>query len=390
MRVRQALLNLVSNASKFTSSGTVTISTARLGEGADGRLEITVEDTGIGMTPDQIGKLFQDFSQADSSTTRKYGGTGLGLAISRRVCQMMGGDIRVESEPGKGSRFTIVLPMAETAAEPAAPVVPLADAARHRPASLSDNALILVIDDDPTVHKVVRRHLERDGFAVASAEGGREGLRLARELNPAAITLDIYMPDLDGWTVLAAIKGDPALAHIPVVLMTIMDEKDRGFSLGATDYLVKPVERETLIGVLRQVGKATAGHVLIVDDDEFVRRDVKTALENVGWRASEATNGAVALGLLQNDPPDVILLDLMMPEMDGFTFLQEMRRREEWRGLPVVVITARDLSAEDRARLNGGVERVIQKTGRDEMMREVLDVLGRRVERRSGERTAVA
>jgi adenylate cyclase len=390
MRVRQALLNLVSNASKFTSNGTVTISSATSDGSGSERLEIAVEDTGIGMTPEQLGKLFQEFSQADSSTTRKYGGTGLGLAISRRFCQMMGGDITVDSELGKGSRFTIVLPMQVAEQEHAAAPVQSPEAKRARPPSSPKNSLILVVDDDQTVREVVGRYLEREGFAVASADGGREGLRLARELNPAAITLDVNMPDLDGWTVLAAIKGDPTLAHIPVILMTILDEKNRGFSLGATDYLVKPVDRDTLIRVLRQVGNATARRILIVDDDEAGRRDMKIALQQVGWQTAEADNGQVALKLLQEARPDAILLDLMMPQMNGFEFLDEMRCNSEWRNIPVIVITARDLSAEDRARLNGGVERVIQKRGRDEMLGEVRDVLSRCVERRRGERAAVA
>jgi signal transduction histidine kinase/CheY-like chemotaxis protein/methyl-accepting chemotaxis protein len=389
MRVRQALLNLVSNASKFTANGTVTISSAKLVDAGSERLEIAVEDTGIGMTPEQLGKLFQEFSQVDSSTTRKYGGTGLGLAISRRFCQLMGGDITVESEPGKGSKFTISLPM--QVAEEQQVVVPVKspEFTRARWSSSTDNPLILVVDDDHTVRDVVGRYLERAGFAVASADGGREGLRLARELNPAAITLDVKMPDLDGWTVLAALKGDPTLAHIPVVLMTILDEKNRGFSLGAIDYLVKPIDHDTLIRVLRRVGSTPVGSILIVDDDDVGRRGVKIALERVGWQTAEADNGEAALTLLQNMRPEVILLDLMMPQMDGFEFLDQMRRKKDWCDIPVVVITARDLTAEDRARLNGGVERVIQKTGRDEMLREVLDVLSRCAGRR-GERAAMA
>jgi adenylate cyclase len=390
MRVRQALLNLLSNASKFTSNGTIIVSSAKLGEGESERLEIAVQDTGIGMSPEQLDKLFQEFSQADSSTTRKYGGTGLGLAISRRFCQMMGGDISVESELGKGSKFTITLPIKVAEQEEAVtPALPAAAARPHRPTPL-DDPLILVVDDDQTVRDVVRRYLERGGFSVTSADGGQEGLRLARELDPAAITLDIKMPDLDGWTVLAAIKGDPTLAHIPVVLMTILDEKGRGFSLGATDYLVKPVDHDTLIRVLRQASKTSAGHILIVDDDEIGRRSMKAALERAGWTISEADNGQSALSTLKGARPDAILLDLMMPEMDGFEFLDEMRRVNEWRDIPVIVITARDLTAEDCARLDGGVQRVIQKRGRDEMLRDVLDVLGRRIGRGGGERAAVA
>ena len=244
-RFRQALLNLASNANKFTENGTVTIAAQRQ-QRADGRdwITIAVSDTGIGMTPEQMGRLFQEFSQADSSTTRKYGGTGLGLAISRHFCRMMGGDITVESQPGEGSTFTIRLPRMVQPGRGAD-----GERRRRHRASRADVAAtavprILVVDDDATVRELVARHLERAGFAVVTASGGQEGLRLARELRPAAVTLDIMMPDLDGWTVLAAIKGDPALAAIPVVLMTIVEEKNRGYALGAADYLVKPVDRE--------------------------------------------------------------------------------------------------------------------------------------------------
>jgi signal transduction histidine kinase/CheY-like chemotaxis protein/HAMP domain-containing protein len=387
MRVRQALLNLVSNASKFTANGTVTISSSKLGEAGSDRLAVTVEDTGIGMSPEQLDKLFQEFSQADSSTTRKYGGTGLGLAISRRFCQMMDGDITVESEVGKGSKFTILLPVKVAEDGRASTPVQALPARLLRP--VSEKSQILVVDDDQTARDIVRRYLERDGFAVVSAEGGREGLRLARELNPAAITLDVMMPDLDGWTVLAAIKGDPDLAHIPVVMMTILDEKNRGFSLGATDYLVKPIDQDALIQVLRQVASVPVSRILIVDDDEIARHSIKIALENIGWHAAEAVNGRAALDAIDQAQPDAILLDLMMPEMDGFEFLDELRRKAEWRGIPVIVITARDLTEEDRTRLNGGIARVIQKRGRDEMLREVLDSLGRVIDRSRG-RTAVA
>ena len=207
-------------------------------------------DTGIGMTEEQMGRLFQEFSQADSSTARKYGGTGLGLAISRHFCRMMGGDITVESKPGEGSTFTIRLPRIVQSDE--ALVTEALRKARAEPvhpvAEEAEEPLILVVDDDATVRELVERHLERAGFAVVTARGGQEGLRLVRELRPAAVTLDIMMPDLDGWTVLAAIKGDPALAAIPVVLMSIVDQKNRGYALGAADYLVKPVDRSQARG----------------------------------------------------------------------------------------------------------------------------------------------
>ena len=387
IRVRQALMNLVSNASKFTSKGTVTISASRKGEGTGESIEISVADTGIGMTPEQLAKLFQEFSQADSSTTRKFGGTGLGLAISRRFCQMMGGDISVESELGRGSNFTIALP---AHVGEAAEQIRVPEPVRARIAGSSQDApLILVIDDDATVREVVGRYLEREGFTVAEAAGGHEGLRLARELNPAAITLDITMPDLDGWTVLAAIKGDPALAEIPVILLTIIDEKNRGFALGASEYLVKPVDREQLIRILRQLSMPIDGNILVVDDDEMGRRGLRAALEQAGWQVAEATNGQVALTRLNEARPNAILLDLMMPEMNGFEFLDEVHQREDWRDIPIIVITARDITAEDRARLNGRVESIIQKAGRDDMLRQVCSVLTKCIERQPRERTAV-
>jgi adenylate cyclase len=386
-RVRQALLNLASNAVKFTENGTVTITAQQQGDKGSEEITIAVADTGIGMTPEQMGKLFQEFSQADSSTSRKYGGTGLGLAISRRFCQMLGGDITVESAPGRGSTFTIRLPKNGGAAEEAKAI----SAARAGPAGVPlDAPLVLVVDDDPTVRQVVARFLEREGFAVAEAEGGREGLRLARELFPAAMTLDIIMPDLDGWTVLAAIKGDPALAGIPVILLTIVDEKNRGYSLGAADYLVKPVDRKRLTTLLRRICGSTGGRVLIVDDNDIDRQQMSSAVEQDGWDVVEARNGRVALESLAAASPQAIILDLMMPEMNGFEFLNEFRRHAEWRDIPVVVVTARDLTAEDRIRLTGGVECIIQKTERDEMLRELRGTLAKCVERRRSATTAGA
>lgn len=391
-RVRQALLNLTSNATKFTERGKVTISVRRVTQGSGAWITMAVTDTGIGMTPEQVGRLFQEFVQADASTTRKYGGTGLGLAISRRFCQMMGGNITVESEVGRGSTFTIRLPAEVLAAQP----IPLARSisAAQVPALSAASPIVLVVDDDPTVRVVTERFLTREGFSVVTADGGREGLRLARELHPAAMTLDVMMPDIDGWTVLAAVKGDPTLADIPVILMTIIDEKNRGYSLGAADYMVKPVDRERLGVILHRIVGPGARRVLVVDDDDIIRRGVLQALEKEGWKVGEAENGRVGLERLGEALPDVIVLDLMMPEMDGFEFLDELRKRAEWRHIPVVVVTSKDLTEEDHRRLNGEVERVLQKDAptRDDMLREVSATLAACIERgrarkAAGERT---
>ncbi|TLY59938.1 MAG: response regulator, partial [Gammaproteobacteria bacterium] len=328
------------------------------------------------------GRLFQEFVQADPSTTRKYGGTGLGLAISRRFCQMMGGDIAVQSELGKGSTFTIRLPARIEAAQPSGPLL-----RRVRPERAAKTpvkgSLILVVDDDQTVCDGMGRYLEREGFAVRTATGGREGLKLARELLPAAITLDINMPDLDGWTVLAAIKGDPLLANIPVVLVTIEDNRSRGYSLGATEYLTKPIDRERLIALLREISSPVARKVLLVDDDEIMRESVRRVLEQEQWEVIGASNGCFALEQLAESSPDVILLDLMMPEMDGFEFLLAIRQHPEWRDIPVLVLTAKELTAEDQKQLNGYVERVMRKNASElgQLLFELGQMLPRSIER---------
>jgi signal transduction histidine kinase/DNA-binding response OmpR family regulator len=387
-RIRQALLNLVSNAVKFTERGLVTLAAER--EQADGGdwIVFRVADTGIGMTPEQMERLFQDFTQADSSTTRKYGGTGLGLAISRRFCRMMGGDITVESEPGRGSTFTIRLPVAVkgaapsdvSASSPPPPAAALAASARGD----GDAPTILVIDDDPTVRDLMSRYLTREGFAVAVAADGIDGLEQARRLHPSAVTLDVAMPGIDGWTVLAALKGDPTLADIPVILVTIVEDRQRGYALGATDYLVKPVDRRRLVESLRALCSVAVGRVLLVEDDDSTRATVRELLEREGWKVAEAENGRLALVSVATELPDAIVLDLLMPEMDGFEFIAELRSRAEWRELPVLVLTAMDLSEEDHRRLNGDVERVIHKSGqpRDELLSEVGAALTACFERR--------
>jgi signal transduction histidine kinase/DNA-binding response OmpR family regulator len=377
-KVRQTLFNLLSNAAKFTDHGTISLAVAR--ESIDGgeQVSFAVGDTGIGMTPEQLNRLFQAFSQAQASTTREYGGTGLGLAISRHFCRMMGGDITLESEPGVGSTFTVRLPTV-VEEETREPTPEAGDTGDHSPPATPRSPLVLVIDDDPATRDLLRRVLSKEGFRVATAANGEEGLRLATELRPDAITLDVLMPGMDGWAVLAALKADPDLADVPVIMLTMLDDKNLGYALGATDYITKPADRERLLAVLRKYGPDQGGGILIVEDDAATREMLRRMLETEGWTVGEAHNGRVGLERVAERQPHLILLDLMMPEMDGFEFVTSLRKHEEWRAIPVVVITAMDLTPDDRRRLNGYVERILQKgaSSREALLAEVRELVAR-------------
>jgi PAS domain S-box-containing protein len=386
-KVRQTLFNLLSNACKFTEHGTITLEVTRETGDGGGWVTFRVRDTGIGMTREQMEKLFQEFSQADASTTRRYGGTGLGLAISRKFCRLMGGDITVESTVGQGSTFIIRLP-AEGLALKAAPA-PRAEVSASRAILPEGAPTVLLIDDDPAMRDLTQRFLGKEGFHVVSAATGEEGLRLAKALRPAVIALDVLMPGMDGWAVLTALKADPDLAGIPVIMLTIVDDKDMGYALGAADYLTKPIDWERLPDTLRKYQLARPqSPVLVVEDDAALREMMRRSLEIGGWAVIEAANGRVALERLIEQRPELILLDLLMPEMDGFEFLDEVRKHEEWRFIPIVVVTAKDLTAEDHERLSASVARVLQKGlhSREEMMREVRDLVAARVQgvRRQG------
>jgi hypothetical protein len=250
------------------------------------------------------------------------------------------------------------------------------------PQAPASHGTVLVIDDEAAVRDLMQRFLVKEGFRVATAAGGDEGLRRARELHPDAITLDVMMPGMDGWAVLAALKADPAVADIPVIMLTIVDDRNLGYALGAAEYLTKPVDRERLVAVLKKYRRDLP--VLVVDDDPVLRELLGRTLATAGYTVVEAENGRVALERLREVSPSVILLDLMMPEMDGFEFLVALRDHDAWREIPVVVITARDLSAEDRARLNGRVERILQKGayGREALLTEVRALVASGVARR--------
>ncbi len=347
VKLRQCLFNLVSNAAKFTEGGRIVLRAARSGD----QVEFSVADSGIGMTPEQLERLFERFTQADVSTTRRFGGTGLGLAITRAFCRLLGGDVTVTSSYGEGSTFTIRLPVEM-------PEQPAEDAAAPADTALGQH-LVLVVDDDPAQRDLLSRFLEREGFAVRTASDGRIGIELARTLHPRAILLDVMMPQMDGWSVLGALKADPELATIPVVMVTFVNEPGLGEALGAADTVLKPVEWDRLKGVMERF-RGDAGDILVVDDDPDARARLRTVLERNGWTVSEAGDGREALDIVTHAPPQLILLDLTMPVMDGFTFLHELRLRPGCHEIPVVVLTARDLDADERRRL-GGADRVLSK-----------------------------
>lgn len=371
VRIRQCLFNLLSNACKFTEKGVVALRLRRELVGDEAWMVFEVTDSGIGMTPEQMAKLFRPFTQADASSTRKYGGTGLGLSITKRFSEMLGGTVVVDSVIGKGSTFTLRLP-AEVVKRKA-PSVPV-QKGRSTPPPPVGSVTILAIDDDPSVRDWMARSLTHHGFHAITASGGAEGLLLARQLRPSAIVLDVMMPGMDGWAVLTALKADPVLADIPVIMATILEDRNMGYALGAADYLTKPVDRKRLMAVLnRHCRKDADLPILVVEDDETMRDTMRRTLVREGWTVAEAENGKVALALLEEMEPALILLDLMMPEMDGFEFLDELRMGERSKHVPVVVVTAKDLTAEDHERLNRQAERVIQKGAynRNDLLREV-------------------
>ncbi|MCP4702412.1 MAG: response regulator [Gammaproteobacteria bacterium] len=378
-KVRQTLLNLLSNASKFSDKGIVTLAVNREVEKDSEWIVFVIRDTGIGITPEQQKKLFQAFTQADASTTRKYGGTGLGLVLTKRFSEMMGGTVSVKSEYGQGSAFTVRLPAnIKTGKHDKPGPASQADAAQE------SEGMILVIDDDLAVRDLLKSYITKLGYQVATASNGDEGLRLARKLHPDAITLDVMMPGMDGWMVLSALKNDPALADVPVIMASIIEDKGLGYSLGAAEYLTKPINSVQLGTVLNKYRGAKGDRrlVMVVEDDVVTRDMMQTMLRKAGWRICTAENGRTALAYLQEhekDLPDLILLDLMMPEMDGFEFVNRLREEPAWRTLPVVVLTAKDITLEDRVRLDERVQNIFQKGAfrRDALLGEIRDLLAK-------------
>jgi len=372
--LRQVLYNLLNNAAKFTEHGTIDFR-AR----CEGNLAIfQVQDSGIGMTEEQVQRVFREFTQADESTTRRFGGTGLGLALSRKLTTILGGELIVLSEPAKGSTFTLRVPITG----------PPQDAILNTLLKTQSDAhqrKVLIIDDDPAMREGLSRMLTQEGFWAAVAKDGEEGLNLARTLHPDVITLDIMMPGLDGWQVLARLKEDPELRRIPVVLLTMMDDRERGFALGAAEYLCKPISRERLTEVMRHLGiNPHDKPLLLVEDNPLTMDALSRMLEADGWEVRTAKDGFQAMEHLQLEHPGLVLLDLMMPGMDGFQLVAEMQQHEALREIPVLVLTAKNLTREDQDRLTGPpVQQVLQKgaCSREDLLRAVRALAMRSVTR---------
>jgi len=352
-KLRQNLFNLLSNAAKFTDHGDITLSVERVTRSGSDWFVFKVSDTGIGMTAEQRAKLFVAFTQADASTTRNYGGTGLGLSITQSFCRMIGGTISVESTPGSGSTFTMDVP---AFCSEHAVVEDLGDQSVDQ----ETGDYVLIIDDEPAARRLIAAALTEAGFGYREASNGADGIEMARALRPRAIVLDIIMPRQDGWSVLRQLKSDPALCEIPVVLATVIADRELGLALGAVEYLTKPIDSELLIRTVEAIGSGNSD-VLVVDDDRVSRDLLRRILVKQGWTVHEAPNGIRGLEQLKKLKPKVVLLDLIMPDMDGFEMLSQMQHTPEMRETPVIVVTSKDLSGDERAWLRDHAATVVNK-----------------------------
>lgn len=387
-KIRQIILNLLSNAAKFTHKGKIALRAAQNGE----NLTISVADTGIGIPSEALPNIFKEFEQADITTTRNYGGTGLGLTISRNLARLLGGDLTVQSEFGQGSTFTLIIPIHYERGLPALEASTAAPTSPPQPASVTESSQnpeadsvkkrILVIDDDPDAVYLLQENLARQELDILGCRNGLDALPMARQRRPQAILLDILMPGADGWQVLHDLKHDPATAEIPVILHTIFDNKALGFQLGAADYLLKPLDPQAVREALERVMPPDAGqpkHILVVDDDPNVADMLSQSLPESQFSLESAPDGLAGLGAIAARRPDILLLDLTMPNLDGFGVIERLRSNPQTRDLPVIVISAKDLTADEAAHLKESVAYVMKKQGfeGEKLLEEITRALRR-------------
>lgn len=341
LKIRQCLLNLLSNAFKFTRDGSVTLAAGIVRHGATDEVRFHVADSGIGIAEDVIAEVFEPFTQGDGSAVRRSGGSGLGLAVTRRLCRLMGGDVWVESTPGKGSLFTIALPreIARSAPEDAPH-----DRAQTEPTEAEFERLALIIDDDETALNLMRRRLAQLGYAVITAPNGDAGLSLARARRPDLIVLDIFMPGKSGYEILEELRADEAIRATPVIVTTVDDDRARGLEAGATEYLQKPVPPDQLGSVLAVYQDQLEGEILVIDDDQDARDLIMRTAAQVGLETRCAADGQTGLQLAREKRPSAIVLDLTLPGLDGFDVLRLLQADPSLSRVPVIVVSGRAIT----------------------------------------------
>jgi signal transduction histidine kinase/CheY-like chemotaxis protein len=359
MRIRQVLLNLASNAAKFTYEGSITIRAVQLqadpATGEPSRVRVDVVDTGIGISPEDQAKLFEAFSQVDTSTTRRAGGTGLGLAISRQLIELHGGSMWVQSELGQGATFCFTVPLH--------PLAKRAEAPALQPTT-AERSVVLAVDDDQSVLNLYQRYLDKQGYTVIGLTSGQNVVEYVRQYKPVAVMLDIMMPDKDGWQVMAELKSNPDTRRVPVIMCSIVEEQNKGFSLGAANYLVKPILEDDLVEALEHLnGEGGIRDVLVVDDEPEYLDQIRSTLELTGaYQVRQASSGAEALEAIHSQPPDLLILDMVMPDLDGLDILTQLRDDERTCNLPVLLLATDDLSDKERQRLTDQAVQLINKS----------------------------
>jgi len=379
VKVSRILMNLLTNACKFTQNGQVTLTVTRQHSESGDWFLFQIADTGIGMAPDQVAKLFDRFSQVHAHTGRQTMGFGLGLANSLLYCEAMGGTITVDSEVGRGSTFTVRLPAVVRVDDRPPAAAAAAPHAGDSAAAGGSANLILIIDDDASISELLRRNLGDEGFQTLAAYNGEEGLRLAKQAVPSAIILDVVMPGIDGWAVLAALKTDPNTSRIPVIIASILDERERGMEMGALAYVTKPFPRERLAGILhKHVGGRPGARILLVSEHAEVRDRLESAILGQGWEFETAHDGDAALRLIRSRKPDLVLLDLPMDTRGGGGFIDSVRNNPDWDSIPIMVMSAAELSPEDRRELQDRLEKVLRKGlyNREELLHEIRTLVG--------------